>query len=102
MKSKNIDIVHDNYGSDHTQQIKSLNRISGQLDGIKKMIEDRSYCVNLLIQLKAVRSAIKSVEANILQKHTTECINQSTKSKDEKEVNRKIAELSELIKKYME
>ena len=88
--------------NDHTLQLKSLNRISGQLDGIKKMIENKSYCIDLLIQLKAVRNAIKSVETNVLQKHTTECINKAISSNDKEEINTKTAELFGLIKKYME
>lgn len=99
---KKIEAQNLTHYNDHSLQLKSLNRISGQLDGIKKMVENKSYCVNLLIQLKAVRNAIKSVEANILQKHTTECINNAILSNDEKEINTKITELSGLIKKYME
>jgi len=46
---------------DHRKELSRINRISGQLDGIKKMIEDRRYCPEVLTQLQAVRGGIKIV-----------------------------------------
>ena len=49
----------------HSENLPRLNRISGQIDGIKKMIEEERYCLDIVNQIKAVRSALKSVEKNI-------------------------------------
>ena len=49
----------------HKHEIPRLNRAIGQLEGIKKMIEEQRYCPDIIVQLKAVRSAIKHVE-NVL------------------------------------
>ena len=46
----------------HKHEIPRLNRAIGQLEGIKKMIEEQRYCPDIIVQLKAVRSAIKHVE----------------------------------------
>lgn len=83
---------------DHSDNIPRLNRILGQVEGIKKMIDDKRYCTDILMQLRAVRSAIKSVESNILQKHLHHCVAQSFNSNKEKD--KKIEELKMLFDKY--
>ena len=82
----------------HADNLPRLNRISGQIDGIKKMIEEERYCLDIVNQIKAVRSALKSVEKNILQKHIKHCVAASVKaSKTEQE--QKINELISLFDK---
>jgi DNA-binding FrmR family transcriptional regulator len=82
----------------HSENLPRLNRISGQIDGIKKMIEEERYCLDIVNQIKAVRSAFKSVEKNILQKHIKHCVAASFKaSKTEQE--QKINELISLFDK---
>lgn len=83
---------------DHSDNIPRLNRILGQVEGIKKMIDDKRYCTDILMQLRAVRSALKSVESNILQKHLQHCVAQSFNS--DKEKDKKIEELKMLFDKY--
>ena len=83
---------------DHSDNLPRLNRISGQIEGIKKMIDDKRYCTDILMQLRAVRSALKSVESNILQKHLHLCVAQSFNSDSEKD--KKIEELKMLFDKY--
>ena len=82
----------------HSENLPRLNRISGQIDGIKKMIEEERYCLDIVNQIKAVRSALKSVEKKILQKHIKHCVAASFKaSKTEQE--QKINELISLFDK---
>lgn len=52
-----------------------LNRISGQINGIKKMINNDVYCNEVLIQLAAVEKAIKNLSNIILEDHLYSCIN---------------------------
>ena len=56
------------------QLIHRLNRISGQVKGIKKMIEEDRYCDDVLTQLLAVDKAVKSLSSVILEKHMYSCI----------------------------
>lgn len=84
---------------DHSLQINRLNRMIGQLEGIKKMIERRSYCPDILIQTKAVRSALRSLETNILEKHIEHCVRIAFASKDKNNVQAKIDELTEIFSK---
>ena len=53
---------------------KRLNRIIGQLGGVKAMIDDNRYCGDVLIQLAAVDAAVKSVSRLVLQNHLETCV----------------------------
>lgn len=86
--------------SNHSNELGKINRSIGQLEGIKKMIEDERYCVEILQQLKAVRSAIKNIEQNVLKKHMQMCLFNAAKSQDENEILTKIDELQNIIKNY--
>ena len=54
--------------------ISRLNRISGQINGISKMVENDAYCNDVLIQLSAAKSSIKSLSAYILENHLYTCV----------------------------
>ncbi len=81
------------------KQIIALNRIEGQIGGIKKMIEKGEYCVDIITQLHAVVGAILSVEDKILDRHLGTCVTESFIKKDEKERLKKIDEILVLLKR---
>lgn len=85
---------------DYTRELPRLNRIAGQVDGVKKMIQDKRYCPDILIQLRAIRSAVHAVEAAILEAHMDSCVTDAFLSTNEEDKKRKIAELKTLYKKY--
>lgn len=82
----------------HLKELPRINRALGQLVGVKKMIEENRYCPDILIQLKAIRSAIRAIESNILKTHLQSCVAQSFGS--EKERNQKIEELKTLFDRF--
>ncbi len=53
---------------------KRLARIEGQVRGVAKMVEDDRYCVDVLTQVAAVRSALLSVALELLRNHTHGCV----------------------------
>lgn len=65
---------------DHSDQLKRINRMIGQLEGIKKMINDNTYCPKILIQTKAISSALRSLETNMLEKHIKSCVSNAIES----------------------
>ncbi|MBP9741850.1 MAG: metal-sensitive transcriptional regulator [Burkholderiales bacterium] len=71
-------------------EIAKLNRAIGQLEGVKKMIEEQRYCVEILQQSKASRSAIKNIEQNVLKKYIQMCLLKAAKNKNEEEILEKI------------
>ena len=88
----------EEHNPSHLENIPRLNRIAGQIEGIKKMIEDGRYCPDILSQLRAVRSAVKAVEGNILKSHLQSCVAQSFENDIDKE--QKIEELKNLFDRF--
>lgn len=87
--------------NDKQALIKRLNRIEGQVKGIQKMIEDERYCVDILIQISAIRSAINKVGNIILENHIKGCVTNSIKEGDKIESEKSISELMDIINKFM-
>ncbi len=85
---------------DHGAQLARLNRISGQIEGVRKMIDDKRYCADILTQLRAIRAAVKSVEANVLEVYLGSCVTNALQSGDALARQTKIAEVTELFKRY--
>lgn len=85
--------------ADHHNDLKRINRLIGQLEGVKRMIEDRRYCIDILNQTKAVGSALRSLEGSILKDHMQHCLRHAMVSKNQTDANEKIAELVELFGK---
>ena len=86
----------------HQSEIGKLNRVAGQVEGIKRMIEDNRYCPEILAQLKAVRSAIRTIEANILESHLQHCVTDALAEGDKNKAHEKIDEIKDLFKRYDE
>lgn len=77
--------------------INRLNRIEGQIRGIRKMIENDAYCVDVLTQASAAGSALNSFSKDVLTRHLKTCVVRDIKADDETAVE----ELAELVKKLM-
>jgi DNA-binding FrmR family transcriptional regulator len=85
---------------DSSKEIPRLKKIEGQVKGIQKMIEDNRYCVDILTQLSAVKSALNSLQANILETHLTSCVKETFTLQNENDISEKIDELKKLFKKF--
>jgi DNA-binding FrmR family transcriptional regulator len=58
----------------HAAQLDALARIEGQVRGIRRMIEEGRYCVDILTQARAVHAALRQVERRILASHLESCV----------------------------
>ena len=85
---------------DHNNLLPNLNRISGQIEGIKKMITERRYCPDILQQLKSAKSAIASIAATMLEAHLDSCVVDAFNSQNESEKTKKISELKILYRRF--
>lgn len=74
-----------------------LKRIEGQVGGLLRMVEDDRYCVDILTQINAVRSALHKVEEHILRDHVSHCVAGAFTSGDPIEQRHKVEELVETI-----
>jgi len=77
--------------------IKRLNRIEGQVRGIVRMIEDERYCIDILQQMQAIKSAFAKVEDAILKDHSAACVENAITSGNVKEQREKFGELVDLL-----
>lgn len=58
---------------DNNKIITRLKRVIGQLQGVQKMIEDDTYCIDIITQTSAVKSAISALEDEMLESHLSHC-----------------------------
>lgn len=77
--------------------VTRLNRVEGQIRGIKNMVEEERYCVDILNQVSAVQAALNSFNKELLANHIHSCVVEDVRSGNEEVVD----ELCETIKKLM-
>ena len=70
-----------------------LKRIAGQVAGIQRMVKDDRYCVDILMQVSAVRAALGKVSELVLDAHIHTCVTAAFESGDPADRDAKIAEL---------
>ena len=76
-----------------TEALKRLSYIEGHLSGIRKMLEEDKYCVDVLKQTYAVRRAIEKMESILLEGHLHTCVIDGVKNGREDEVLKELVEL---------
>lgn len=78
---------------------RRLKKIGGQINGIEKMINDSRYCVDILQQIMAARSALNQVGLIILESHTKSCVvNAIQQDRAEETIGELITVLSKFTK----
>ncbi len=90
--------IHNHTAHDHSAELKRLSRIKGQVEGIERMIHERRYCPDIVQQIKAIRSALKSLEASVIEGHMRHCVKEAIASRDAFVVQEKIEEIILLVK----
>jgi DNA-binding FrmR family transcriptional regulator len=73
--------------------LKRLNYIQGHLEGVRKMVQEQKYCVDILKQLFAVRRAVEKLEATLLDGHLHSCVIKGIRDGREDEVVQELLEL---------
>ncbi len=88
--------IHPDHGAEHAR----LNRIVGQIEGIRRMIDERRYCPEILGQVAAARAALQGLAASLLERHLSHCVNSAmSKGQDTKKA---VNEVVEIFRKYSE
>ncbi|WP_163579744.1 metal-sensing transcriptional repressor [Gracilibacillus saliphilus] len=77
--------------------INRLKRIEGQVRGIQKMVEDDRYCVDVLVQISAIQSALKNVGFSVTERHIKHCVSEAIKQGEGQET---IEELLDVMKQF--
>ncbi len=84
--------------SDKEDLIRRLKKIEGQVKGIQRMVESDKYCVDILIQVAAVRAAINKVGTIIFENHSRGCLQ---KAVDENNKDEAVEELIGVLTKFI-
>jgi len=79
---------------------RRLNRIAGQVGGIQRMVEEERYCVDVLLQVAAVRAALDQVGKLILGSHIETCVADAFASGKTRERRKKMDELMEVFSRF--
>ncbi len=78
--------------------INRLNRLEGQIKGIKKMVEDDIYCADILNQSSAIASALKGFNVELLNQHLQTCVKHDLQQGNEESWEESLAIMRKLMK----
>jgi DNA-binding FrmR family transcriptional regulator len=82
---------------DREKIIKRLKSVEGHIRGIQRMVEEDKYCIDVIKQILAVKSAVDKVSAMILKSHLESCVTKAIKSNKQPEKERVVAELLDVF-----
>lgn len=94
---------HTNKRKERTEKeykdlINRLNRIEGQVRGIKKMVENGTYCTDILIQVSAVNAALNSFNKVLLGNHIRTCVAEDIREGKEETIEELVTTLQKLMR----
>ena len=84
------------YTQDKDAYLKRLRRIEGQVRGLQRMVENDTYCVDILTQVSAVTRALQAVALGLVEDHLGHCVTQAIEAGGP-EAEEKVKEASEAI-----
>jgi CsoR family transcriptional regulator, copper-sensing transcriptional repressor len=65
------------YAQNKDSYLKRLRRIEGQIRGLQRMVEDDTYCIDILTQVAAATKALQAVAIGLLEEHLSHCVTQA-------------------------
>ena len=78
--------------------INRLNRIEGQVRGVKKMVDEDRYCVDILTQTCAIEAAIRSFNKSLMSEHIRTCVVHDIKNDENEAVDELVKVVQRLMK----
>ncbi|MCT1616993.1 metal-sensing transcriptional repressor [Kocuria indica] len=89
------------YTQDKAAYARRLKRIEGQVRGVQRMIDEDTYCIDVLTQISAIQSALKSVSLGLMEEHLGHCVRHAVEaahdSGDTSDMDAKLAEANAAI-----
>jgi CsoR family transcriptional regulator, copper-sensing transcriptional repressor len=87
------------YVADKQAVLRRLARVEGQVRGIKGMVDEEAYCVDVLTQIAAATKALDGVALSLLADHTNHCVRDALTAGDA-EADAKVAELIAAVERF--
>ncbi len=85
-------------GDEYKNLINRLNRIEGQVRGVKQMVENDAYCVDILTQVSAVSAALNSFSKVLLTNHIRTCVADDIRGGDDTVIDELVSLLQKMMK----
>lgn len=83
---------------EYSKLINRLNRIEGQIRGIRGMVENNAYCPDILIQSAAVNAAVNAFNKELLASHIRTCVADDMREGKDEVIDELVATLQKLMK----
>ena len=84
--------------ADKKSLISRLNRVEGQVRGVKRLIEEDTYCDDVLTQIAAIQSALNSVGKLLLEGHMKSCVVERIQEGDQEVIDELLVTVKRLMK----
>jgi DNA-binding FrmR family transcriptional regulator len=88
------------HGYDKDRLRTRLHRVEGQVRGIERMVEEDRYCIDVLTQIAAVKTALESIGYELLSDHVSHCVHDALASGDQEMVEEKSRELLAAVQRF--
>jgi DNA-binding FrmR family transcriptional regulator len=88
------------HGYDAKKIANRLHRIEGQVRGIEKMVDEDRYCIDILTQVAAVKTALDSLSLQLLDDHVSHCVADALASGDRAAADQKSQELLAAVERF--
>jgi DNA-binding FrmR family transcriptional regulator len=88
------------HGYDKEALKKRLHRIEGQVRGIERMVDEDRYCIDILTQVGAVRTALASMAFEVLNDHVTHCVHDALAAGDANTAAARSEELLAAVERF--
>lgn len=83
---------------EYKRLINRLNRIEGQVRGIRRMVETNAYCTDILVQVAAANAALNAFNRELLSNHIHTCVAQDIRDGKDETIDELVATLQKLMK----
>lgn len=92
--------VQFGYADDKTAILKRLKRAEGQVRGITRMVEEDTYCIDVLTQIAAAQAALDKVALELIRDHAKHCLgNEGIHGTTEEKADELVAAIGRLVKR---
>ena len=98
MSEKCIICDLENHEENKKKLSNRINKIEGQIKGIKKMIDDDIYCDDVLNQISSVKSALNGLSKALLERHLNTCVIEKIKNDDSQVIDELLITLNKMLK----
>lgn len=91
--------MHDHHANvhNHDDAIQRLKSAEGHLRGIQRMLEEDTYCIDIIRQIQAVQAALNKISVNILEQHLNSCVITAVRGEDLEERERVLKEITDVF-----